>query len=330
MGKGKGKGWPAKRGDDEQPVARDGKASRAAARAKWSEAAKAHDDEYTYTYSTSSSSVESGVSNDGEGCSSGSMDSVGYLDRSDVSEDDEELGTVLARVKGGLALARKRKRDALRRQRLGDSSDESGAGGWGSGSEGASSSDDERKSSQRPMKRQRTSRHGPVEMSAKTKPRGLPSRLRGGKKPVRARDPRFDSLVSGSTDHNLWYARYKHIREQQDVEMGQLRKSLKKERNPDARAELRDQLRKVQAMASNIDDRRAKARRNIERKRMEAALVAQGKNPYHLKNKDRKKLDLAIKFEELKKSGNLNKYVKRKRKKNLARDRKRMPSHANL
>lgn len=49
-----------------------------------------------------------------------------------------------------------------------------------------------------------------------------------------------------------------------------------------------------------------------------------GEKIRYMTKKDKKQVELAIKFNELKKSGKLEKYLEKKRKKNAARSRKKM------
>jgi ribosomal RNA-processing protein 36 len=54
--------------------------------------------------------------------------------------------------------------------------------------------------------------------------------------------------------------------------------------------------------------------------------VASGKNPYFLKKSEKRKMELVAKYEELKASGGLDKYMAKRRKKNAAKDHRYLPS----
>jgi ribosomal RNA-processing protein 36 len=54
--------------------------------------------------------------------------------------------------------------------------------------------------------------------------------------------------------------------------------------------------------------------------------VAHGKKPYFLKKSEKKKLELLAKYEELKSSGRLEKYMAKRRKKNAAKDHRYLPT----
>lgn len=82
-----------------------------------------------------------------------------------------------------------------------------------------------------------------------------------------------------------------------------------------------------------------------EHKKAERKLIKRGKKPFHIKKckwiegfflvdlidaiyvaATQKKIELAEKYAKLKKSGKLEKFMSKKRKKNSSRDRKRLPS----
>ena len=65
------------------------------------------------------------------------------------------------------------------------------------------------------------------------------------------------------------------------------------------------------------DDQKAEKRKNKE-------LLKEGKTPVYLSKSDRKKKELVEQFEDLKKSGKIDSYLKKKSKKNMVKDRKKM------
>lgn len=58
----------------------------------------------------------------------------------------------------------------------------------------------------------------------------------------------------------------------------------------------------------------------------EKQAVAEGKKPYYLKKSEQRRLELVSKFDELKKSGRLDKFMEKRRKKNAAKDHRYVPS----
>jgi len=65
--------------------------------------------------------------------------------------------------------------------------------------------------------------------------------------------------------------------------------------------------------------------KNAEKKKIEARLVEEGKQPFFVKKSDRKLLDRKEKFEELKKNNKLEKYLERVRRKRASKDHRLIP-----
>ena len=55
------------------------------------------------------------------------------------------------------------------------------------------------------------------------------------------------------------------------------------------------------------------------------AAVAAGKKPFYLKKSEKRKRELVAKYEELKASGQLDKYMEKRRRKNASTDHKWLP-----
>jgi ribosomal RNA-processing protein 36 len=64
---------------------------------------------------------------------------------------------------------------------------------------------------------------------------------------------------------------------------------------------------------------------DTEWRRKEKAAVAAGKQNFHLKASEKKKLILAKKFEKLEAAGQLDKYMQKRRKRSSAKDHKKLP-----
>lgn len=67
---------------------------------------------------------------------------------------------------------------------------------------------------------------------------------------------------------------------------------------------------------------------DVEWKKREKAAVGEGKNLYHLKASDRKKLVLEKKYEQLQKTGKLEAYMAKRRKRNASKDHRKMPARS--
>ena len=77
---------------------------------------------------------------------------------------------------------------------------------------------------------------------------------------------------------------------------------------------------------SKVKAEQAKRREmSKQRKKDMAEQSESGKKPFYLKNSDKKKIELAEKYKELKASGKLDKYMSKKRKRNTQKDKKNLP-----
>uniref|UniRef100_A0A8B9J9F1 rRNA biogenesis protein RRP36 n=1 Tax=Astyanax mexicanus TaxID=7994 RepID=A0A8B9J9F1_ASTMX len=150
-----------------------------------------------------------------------------------------------------------------------------------------------------PMKR--LSKHRPEEMSAK-KPVPFLRKVVPTKKMV-SRDPRFDDL-SGEFRPDVFKQTYNFIGEIREKEAERM-----STKNQDSARQ-------------RLEQQREKA---LQFKRQQRELVGQGHRPFYLKKSDKKKLELANKYTELKKSGKLENFLSKKRKRNANKDRRKLP-----
>lgn len=141
---------------------------------------------------------------------------------------------------------------------------------------------------------------------------------------AKRRDPRFDSAVAGSVDRGLWQDRFSHVIKQREEELEQLHKALRSTKSDAEKDRLRRAVTilKQQVRTQEESARKLEARR--ERKRTERDLVAAGKKPYFLKKSDERMLDMLDKYSRLKEQGKLQKFINKKRKRNVERDRRHM------
>lgn len=172
----------------------------------------------------------------------------------------------------------------------------------------------------------RANKHLPSEMSS-SKP---VSRFREivvghSQKRKRAMDPRFNEL-NGSLSEKHFHNNYKFLDAYQEDEISKLEKAYKKVKSSDTKQVLKQELvgRKQQ-----MKDRRHKLavqERLAEMKKQEKAKVAAGvKKPFFLKESTKKDIALEEKYSELKKTGELKKYMQKKRLKNAQKDKRWMP-----
>ena len=159
----------------------------------------------------------------------------------------------------------------------------------------------------------RKNRNHPREVSSKFRER--PQRTK-----IVRRDPRFEEEC-GSFNEKQFQEDYKFLEDLREQEMKALKKKLKKEDDPKEKLKLF----KVKASLENQEREavnRKKEKEIIDKLKKEAEEKT-GK-PW-IKQSDIKAAKYVEKFQALKKSGKLQKYLERKRKKNVVRDRNKTP-----
>lgn len=141
----------------------------------------------------------------------------------------------------------------------------------------------------------------------------------------RSVDPRFNEL-NGSYSDKHFFTNYKFLDTYQEDEVSKLERAYKKVKSADTKQVLKQELigRKQQ-----MKDRRHKLAvqdRLAEMKRQEKTKVAAGvKKPFFLKESTKKDIALEEKYSELKKTGELKKYIEKKRLRNAQKDKRWMP-----
>lgn len=170
------------------------------------------------------------------------------------------------------------------------------------------------------LKRKRENKHAPMEMSSK-KPVGR-SREAIEVVKIERRDPRFDPEV-GKTQASAKKNNYGFLEAYQKDEMLILKQSIQKEKDPAARAKLEKTLTSMQSRQQASKERERRERVLTEFKHKERAAAKDGKIPYHLKAAEKNKLYLKDKFDSMKDSKGLDKFLEKKRKRRSQKDRKR-------
>uniref|UniRef100_I3KG84 rRNA biogenesis protein RRP36 n=1 Tax=Oreochromis niloticus TaxID=8128 RepID=I3KG84_ORENI len=113
------------------------------------------------------------------------------------------------------------------------------------------------------------------------------------------KDPRFDDL-SGEYKPEIFEKTYKFINDIRDKE---------KEENQEQARKSKEQQRE----------------RELQFKRQQRERASEGGKPFFFKKSDMKKLQLAEKYQELKKSSKLENFLSKKRKRNAMKDRRKLP-----
>ena len=183
----------------------------------------------------------------------------------------------------------------------------------------------------RRMQFKREHKHRPVEMSSKRPVSVLRDSTLGlgdGSgivKKKRGRDPRFDSL-SGKYSEKAFKKRYSFVFDEKlPEERQELKETISKVKSETKKEKLQ---RKLQRITQQLKTEEARRKQETRRQKvLDAHWVAtKGQTKkYHLKKSDIKKQELLLKYQELKDSGQLDKYMEKRRKKNAAKDHRYLP-----
>lgn len=140
------------------------------------------------------------------------------------------------------------------------------------------------------------------------------------------KDPRFEEL-SGRLDKDGFKKRYAFLYDQVlPQERRALKDRLKKESGVSKKTRLRSDLTKIEQQIHDEERRRKRTKLEADWKAEQRTAVKAGKQPYYLKKSAQKERELLLRYEELKKSGKLEKYMEKRRKKNAAKDHRYLPS----
>ncbi|XP_068178576.1 ribosomal RNA processing protein 36 homolog [Antennarius striatus] len=171
--------------------------------------------------------------------------------------------------------------------------------------------------------RKRLNKNRPLEVSAK-KPVPFLRQVVAVKKPA-CRDPRFDDL-SGEFSADIFEKTYGFVSDIRQKEKEVVQKQLKKtKRNGKRKEKLQLLLKRMEDQDRERKRREQQRERELQFKRQQRERANQGARPFFLKKSEKKKLQLAEKYEQLKTSGKLERFLSRKRKRNAAKDRRKLP-----
>ncbi|XP_053568760.1 ribosomal RNA processing protein 36 homolog [Bombina bombina] len=163
----------------------------------------------------------------------------------------------------------------------------------------------------------------PLEVSSK-KPVPFLRKVVLSKKQMR-RDPRFDDL-SGEYKPEVFEKTYTFLEDVKKREKEVVQKKIKRVRDLEMKEKLEKLLMRMEQQEQAALKRQKQREREVEFKRQQRELAQQGKKPFYIKKGDLRKLELADKYKELKKSGKLEHFLSKKRKRNSHKDRRRLPN----
>lgn len=186
--------------------------------------------------------------------------------------------------------------------------------------------DDESSSSEKddvkPRKHSRSSKHAPA---------AQPSNRQVSRKRVviesskpKGRDPRFNNPI-GFYDPNKVEKTYAFLDEYRDSELADMKASLKKTKDADAKYELQQEIMALEnrkRAKADKDRQRAVVR---EHRQNEKEAVAQGKQPFYLKDSQRKELAMVKKYEGMK-GAERTKAIEKKQRKESQKEKRAMPA----
>ncbi|KAG7485945.1 hypothetical protein JOB18_021473 [Solea senegalensis] len=180
--------------------------------------------------------------------------------------------------------------------------------------------DDKRRAS---GKKKRRNKNRPMEISAK-KPAPFLRQVIPVRKPT-LRDPRFDDL-SGEYKPEIFEKTYKFIDDIKHGEKEEVRRQLKKTKTSGEKKEkLQFLLKRMENQERARTSREQQRERELQLKKQQRERANHGARPFFLKKSDKKKLELAEKYQDLKKSGKLETFLSKKRKRNAGKDRRKLP-----
>ncbi|XP_037821993.1 ribosomal RNA processing protein 36 homolog [Lucilia sericata] len=171
----------------------------------------------------------------------------------------------------------------------------------------------------------RLNKNRPREQSAKRQVPflGVEMRTKRKKEEDSIRDPRFDERA-GEYDVKKFKENYQFVSEIREKEVHHLKRQLKRIEDNEEKEDIKKTMQRL--INKNVEDKKWHKKQQLlkeEQNEIQKA-IAEGKQPHYLTKKERRAKELVSQFEELKQKGKLNKHLEKRRKKNVAKDRKRI------
>ncbi|KAG7251397.1 hypothetical protein CRUP_027708 [Coryphaenoides rupestris] len=173
-----------------------------------------------------------------------------------------------------------------------------------------------------PRGQKRLNKNRPVEMSSK---RSVPllRQVVSVKKAVR-RDPRFDDL-SGEYKPDIFEKTYRFINDIRSSEKESVKKLLSTSRRAAKKEELKSLVLRMENQERCRRQQEVQREKELDFKRRQKEQAVQGLQPFYLNKGEQNKLQLAEKYEQLQRSGKLENFLMKKRKRNATKDRRKLP-----
>ncbi|XP_053693165.1 ribosomal RNA processing protein 36 homolog [Sabethes cyaneus] len=164
----------------------------------------------------------------------------------------------------------------------------------------------------------------PEEISAKRKVPALGmAKNRTKTEHPRSKDPRFDSK-QGYFSGRQFRSQYGFINEMRSDELVTLQKQLEEEEDPAKVEKLKFAIRRTENQIREFDKQSQQDQKRKEQRLLARKTIDDGKQPFYEKKSVTKARDLVEKYNQLKESGKLGKHIDKRRRKNTAKDRKKL------
>ncbi|EFC44684.1 predicted protein [Naegleria gruberi] len=178
---------------------------------------------------------------------------------------------------------------------------------------------------------ERKNKNAPKEVSSKLKPKSIPDiAKRLGYVKKKSRDPRFDPTASDTDPSSFkqFSGHYKHVFDQLKDEIDENRERLRdKSLTYEDRNEIQREISRLQTRNKKFETQKAVAEVKDSFYKREKKLISEkGKQAYFLKDSDVKKILKERKVEGIKKSGKMNKFIKKTKRKDKSRVASLMPT----
>lgn len=172
-------------------------------------------------------------------------------------------------------------------------------------------------------KYKRLNKNRPREQSSRYQVPFVGGLQRSQKKDPEPTDPRFNENA-GAYNAKTFKENYKFLTNIRKKEIIQLKKQLSQTEDPEERRKIKDTM--LSLRNKNVEEKNWHEKQSALKVEQIEILKAksEGRAPHYTTKKERRARELVKRFETLKKTGALSKHLEKRRKKNAAKDRKKL------
>ncbi|XP_033217590.1 ribosomal RNA processing protein 36 homolog isoform X2 [Belonocnema kinseyi] len=138
-----------------------------------------------------------------------------------------------------------------------------------------------------------------------------------------ARDPRFDSLC-GTFNEKAFNHSYSFLHEVKKNDLKALKEELNNSQDPKTIKKIKYLIQRLENQLREEKKKKLKLEQQHEEKQEIIQAIKEGGKPNFKKKSEKRILQLASQFEELKNTGKIKKHIRRVRKKNLTKERQKL------